>query len=159
MEPFNTGRSTGGYIQMFQAGAVDYGSHLPVPVAMSSGEGEYISAAVACMRASHIRMLVFDLKFFGTNEYNSNEPNYEPATIIIDNEVAISMATCNKDTAGNRYVARRYHYVRQGTALNKYKLEWIGTKYQLADTLTKPGTPFTFLSLLNLQLVEIENES
>ena len=112
----DTGRSTGGYIQMFQAGAVDYGSHLPVLVAMSSGEGEYISAAVACMRASHIRMLVFDLKFFGTNEYNSNEPNYEPATIIIDNEVAISMATCNKDTAGNRHVARRYHYVRLGGA-------------------------------------------
>ena len=68
------------------------------------------------MRASHIRMLVYNLKFLGTNEYNSNEPNYEPAIIIIDNEVAISMATCNKDTAGNRHVARRYHYVRQGTA-------------------------------------------
>ena len=51
----DTGRSTGGYITMIQAGAVDYGSHLPVPVAMSSGEAEYISAAVACMRASHIR--------------------------------------------------------------------------------------------------------
>ena len=111
------------------------------------------------MRASHIRMLVYNLKFLGTNEYNSNEPNYEPAIIIIDNEVAISMATCNKDTAGNRHVARRYHYVRQGTALNEHKFEWIGTKHQLADTLTKPGTPSTFLSLWNLQLVEIDNES
>ena len=43
------------------AGAVDYGSHLPVPVAMSSGEAEYISAAVACMKASHIRMLEYDV--------------------------------------------------------------------------------------------------
>ena len=110
------GRGTGGYITMIQAGAVDCGSQLPVPVALSSGEVKYISAAVACMHASHIRMLVYDLKFLGTNEYNSNEPNYEPAIIIIDNEVAISMATCNKDTAGNQHVARRYHYVRQGTA-------------------------------------------
>ena len=39
------------------------------------------------MRASHIRMLVYDFKCLGTNEYDSNEPNYEPATIIIDNEV------------------------------------------------------------------------
>ena len=144
---------------MIQAGAVDYGSHLPVPVAMSIGEAEYISAAVACMRASHIRMLVYDLKFLGTNEYDSNEPNYEPATIMIDNEAAISMATCNKDTAGNCHVARRYHCVRQGTTLNEHKFEWIGTKHQLADTLTKPGTPSTFLSLWNYQLIEIDNES
>ena len=46
-------------------GAVDYGSHLPVPVAMSSDEAEYISAAVACMKASHIRMLEYDFKFIG----------------------------------------------------------------------------------------------
>ena len=44
----DTGRSTGGYVGLFQAGPVDYGSHLPVPVAMSSGEAEYIAAAVAC---------------------------------------------------------------------------------------------------------------
>ena len=88
---------------------------------MSSGEAEYISAAVACMRTSHIMTLVYDLKFLGTNIYNSNKPNYEPATIIIDNEATMSMDTCNKDTAGNRHVAQRYHYVRQGTALNEHK--------------------------------------
>ena len=41
--------NTGGYIILRQAGVVDYGSHLPVPVAMSSGEAEYISVAVTCM--------------------------------------------------------------------------------------------------------------
>ena len=40
----DTGMSTGGYIILRQAGAVDYGSHLPVPVAMSSSAAEYISA-------------------------------------------------------------------------------------------------------------------
>ena len=53
----DTGRSTGGYIAMIQAGAVDYGSQLPVPVVVSSGEAKYISAAVACIRASYMRML------------------------------------------------------------------------------------------------------
>ena len=60
----NTGRSTGGYITMIQPGVVDYRSQIPVPVAISSGEAKYISAAVACMHASRIRMLVYDLKFF-----------------------------------------------------------------------------------------------
>ena len=67
----DTGRSTGGYIPLNQGGAVNYGSHLPVPVAMSSGEAEYISASVACMRASHLRMLIYNLKFLGSNTYDA----------------------------------------------------------------------------------------
>ena len=57
----DTGRSTGAHITFVQGGAVDYGCHLPVPVAMSSGKAEYITAAVACMRTSHLRMLMYDL--------------------------------------------------------------------------------------------------
>ena len=49
-----------------QSGTVNYGSRLPVPVAISSGEAEYISAAVACMKASHIRMLEYDFKHLGS---------------------------------------------------------------------------------------------
>ena len=45
---------------MIQVGAVDYGSHLPVHLAMSSGQVEYISAAVVSIRASHMRMLLYD---------------------------------------------------------------------------------------------------
>ncbi len=48
--------------------------------------------------------------------------NYEPAKMFIDNEAVISMAKCNKVTAGNQLVARRFHYVRQGTALNEYQV-------------------------------------
>ena len=65
----------------------------------------------------------------GSDNYDQDNISMELARIIIDNEAAISMATCNKDTAGNRHVARRYHYVWQGTALQKHKFEWIGTKF------------------------------
>ena len=154
----DTGRSTGGYVGLSQAGPVDYGSHLPVPVAMSSGEAEYIAAAVACMRASHIRMLTYDLRNLGSTTYDPNKPECEPSRIIIDNEAAIAMAKCNKDTAGNRHVARRYHYVQQGTTLKEHKFEWISTKYQLADPLTKSGTMGTFGLLWSLFLTEIDSE-
>ena len=66
-----------------------------------------------------------DLRCMGSDKYDQDNVNMEPARIIIDNEAAISMAKCNKDTAGNRHVARRYHYVRQGTALQEHKFEWI----------------------------------
>ena len=84
---------------------------------MSSG------AAAACMRASHLRMLTYDLKYLGTSKYNGDNLDYEPAKIIIDNEAAICMAKCNKGTAGNRHITQRYHYLRQGTALKEHKFE------------------------------------
>ena len=77
---------------------------------------------------------------------------YDPAKIIIDNGAAISMAKCNKDAAGNRHVARRFYYVRQGTALNEHKFHWISTKYQLADVLTKVGSNSKFKSLWEILL-------
>ena len=88
-----------------QGGPVGHSSHLPIPVAMSSGKAEYISAAAACMRASHLRMLIYNLKYLGTSKYDGDNMNYEPAKTIIDNEAAICMANCNKDTTGNRHVA------------------------------------------------------
>ena len=70
-----------------------------------------------------------------------------PAKIIIDNEAAIAMATCNKDTAGNRHVARRYHYVRQGTSLKEHTFNWIEFEHQLEDIQTKLGSPKSFSHL------------
>ena len=32
---------------------------------------------------------------------------------------------------------RRYHFVRQGSALGQHQLGWIGTENQMADPLTK----------------------
>ena len=112
----DTSRSTGGNICLTQGGAADYSSRLPVSLAMSSGEAEYISAAVACMKASHLRMLVYDLRFLGCDSYDSDKlKSCEPSRIIVDNEATISMPRCHNDTAGNSHVARTYHYIRQGT--------------------------------------------
>ena len=80
----------------------------------------------------------------------------EPARIIIGNEAAISMAKCDKDTAGNRHVARRYHYVRQGTALKEHVFDWINTKAQVADILTKVGTQAVFKHLWDIVLYKVE---
>ena len=122
---------------------------------MSSGEAEYISAAVACMRASHLRMLIYDLRSLGSESYDRNNLNCEPSRIIVDNEAAISMARCNKDTAGNGHViARRCHYVRQGTTLKEHTFEWIGTKNRLADILTKSSNAITFSPLWSIILHE-----
>ena len=93
---------------------------MPVPVVISSGEAEYMSTPVACMRASHIRMLINDLKFMGSESCNQDVVNLDLARIIIDNEVTNFMATCNKDTASKHHEARRYHSVQRGIALREH---------------------------------------
>ena len=103
----DTGRSIGGYIILGQAGVVDYGSHLPVLLVISTEEPEYISVVVACMKASHKRMLIYDFNYLGTQSYNLNNPICEPSKIIIGSEAAISTSKYNKDTAGNRHIVRR----------------------------------------------------
>ena len=152
----DTGRSTGGYNIMVKGGPVDYGSHLPIPVAMSSGEAEYIAAAVACMKGSHLRMLGYDFEHMGTENYDPMNMKYEASFVIIDNEAAKAMSECNKDTAGNRHIARRYHYVRQGTVMNEHKFHWISTKFQLADPMTKGGGPTKFESLEDKYMIDLD---
>ena len=52
------------------------------------------------------------LRYMGSKSYDGDDLKCESSRIIVHNDAAISMARCNKDTAGNRHVARRYHYVR-----------------------------------------------
>ena len=47
---------------MTQGDAANDSSSLPVFAAMSSGQAKYIFAAY--MKASHVRMLIFDLRFY-----------------------------------------------------------------------------------------------
>ena len=47
----------------------------------------------------------------GSKSYDLDNPIFEPSRIIIDNEATIAMSKCNKDTAGNRNIARKYHCV------------------------------------------------
>ena len=80
---------------------------------MSRGEAENTSAAIACIMVCQLRMLVCDWGFFGYKSYDLDILKCEPSKIlIIDNEAAILMSNCNKDTTGNRHIiARRWHYV------------------------------------------------
>ena len=108
---------------------------------------------------SHICILIHDLRCLGSKDYNPNKLTCEPSRIIIDNEAGSVMAKYNKHTVGNHHVARRYHYVHQGSTLKEHSLEWISTKNQLADPSTKPGTINTFGLLWLLLLTEIGNNN
>ena len=108
----DTGRSTGGYIIFKSGGAVDHRCHLPVPIALSSGEAEYLATAVACTAAQHIRMMNYDLYHLSDKDYEpENTENYPASNVILDSEAAIAIAKSDKNTKRTRHILCRYHFV------------------------------------------------
>jgi len=117
----DTGRSTCGRISFFHGGAIDHASYMPVPVAMSSGEAEYLGAAGAAIAAAHLRMLWYDFKCLGTSSTYSIElmEKEPPSLIMVDNEAAIATSASEKDTSRTRHILRRFHYVSRGCGPKK----------------------------------------
>jgi hypothetical protein len=154
----DTGRSTCGRMTFYMGGIIDHGTHVPVPVAMSSGEAEYLGAGTAAMSAAHFRMLHYDFENLGKEEYSLQAMDEtRPSTIFLDNTATIQMAQINRDTNRTRHISRRIHYVRQGVAKKQHKLIWIPTRYQLADILTKVPSAAKFKPLWDIILVEIND--
>ena len=54
----DTGRSKGEYVIMYWCGPIDYGTHVPGPVAQSSSEIEYNVSCTAVIALAHLRMLI-----------------------------------------------------------------------------------------------------
>jgi hypothetical protein len=135
----DTGRSTAGELIFCQGGIIHAKSHVPVPIAMSSGESEYNSSCSACMASSHLRMLLYDYKYLGTKHYNKVHQmlHIAPSILMVDNQAAVQMGMNDKQTKLTRHIARRFHYVREGVKSGIHKLYWIPKDHQLADILTK----------------------
>jgi hypothetical protein len=136
----DSGRSTGCFIITYMGGIVDHSSNLPDPVALSSAEAEYNEGCIAMMAASHLRMLLCEMEGI--------EENNKPATpIYFDSKSAMAMGNSYKDTKHTRHIMRRYHYVRENIAANRFSMQWISTEFQIADIGTKqtPGPRHQFL--------------
>jgi hypothetical protein len=112
------------------SGVVDHSSNMPEPVALSSAEAEYNEGCVAFMAASHLRMLLCELE-------GIQESTLPPTTIYFDSKSAIAMGSSYKDTKHTRHIQRRYHYVRENIANNRFTMGWITSEFQAADIGTK----------------------
>ena len=107
-DDIDTGRSTGGYIIFKLGGPIDHRCHLPIPIALSTGEAEYLAASVACTAAQHIRMMNYDLYHLTDQDYiQENTETYPASNIILDSAAAIAIAQSDKDTKRTRHILRR----------------------------------------------------
>ena len=134
----DTRRSTIGYKIFYRGGLIEWSSSLPIPIANSSAESEYMAACSACMSMTHLSMLIYDLDNLGKKDYDPYyTPRDSPNILMVDNSATVKMAQNFKPSKYTRHIERRFHYVRYGQKEKKHKLIWIPAKDQLADDLTK----------------------
>ena len=134
----DTGRSTCGYKIFVQGGLVDANSTMPIPVALSSAEAEYMGACNAGAMLCHLRDLRYDFENLGSSSFDINAIDKDtPSIILVDNQATIRMSKNYKVTGKNRHVGRRWHFVRQGVKQKLFNLQWIPGQDQLADDCTK----------------------
>ena len=123
---------------------------------MSSAEAEYMGACTACMAMAHLKMLMQDLKFLGSSNYEKRiEDKTYMNVLLVDNEATVAMAKNYKPTKKNRHIARRFHYVREGERTKEHHLEWIPAQDQLADDMTKTQNKDMIEKHLKRTLVEL----
>ena len=134
----DTGRSTCGFKVFCQGGVIESQSTMPVPVALSSAEAEYMGACNCGAMLSHLRELLYEFSFLGSNEYEIDGVfGKTPSILLIDNQATVSMSENYRVTSKNRHIGRRWHFVRRGVLGKLFKLIWIKAADQLADDTTK----------------------
>jgi hypothetical protein len=131
-------RSHSGYIVYLGGAPVDWSSNLQSTVALSSAESEMISAFSASRTIVYFRHL---LEEFGHAQSG--------ATVIWeDNEACIAQSKNPVNHKRCKHVLLKYHYLRDLTEASIVKLQYVCTKDQIADLLTKPLPPALFARLV-----------
>ena len=120
----DTGRSTGGYKIFVQGGLVEANSTMPVPVALSSAEAEYMGSCNLGAMVCHLRELLYDFMHLGREDYDrSGTYGKTPSILLIDNQATIAMSKNYQVTAKNRHVGHCWHFVRRGVKAKMFCLD------------------------------------
>ena len=147
-----TGRSTGAYIIFYQGGPIDYGTHVPGPVAQSSAESKYNEACTAGMALAHFRILI--------NELLNKDPDIVPEEsplIVLDSKSDMCMSKSGKDTKHTRHIAKIMYFVTNGEICKMQKIDWCEGGMQLADIGTKNVSEPDLTPRIKYIMVRLEN--
>eukprot|EP00253_Pinus_taeda_P018100 PITA_18100 len=97
-------------------------------ILLSTAEAEYITVATSCTQVLWMKQTLQDLQV----QFS------EPISIFCDNTSAISVSKNPVMHSKTKHILIKYHFVREQVAEKNIKLEYVGTKEQIADIFTKP---------------------
>eukprot|EP00253_Pinus_taeda_P005852 PITA_05852 len=97
-------------------------------IALSTAEAEYVAAASCCTQLLWMMQTLQDFQITCT-PYIS---------ILCDNTSAISISKNRVMHSKTKHIPIKYHFLREQVLEQKVKLEYVPSKEQVADILTKP---------------------
>ncbi|OWZ15685.1 Integrase, catalytic core protein [Phytophthora megakarya] len=125
----DTRRSVSGYVMQMGDCAITYSCKSQRTVALSSTEAEYMSLAHGVKEMLFLRELLMEL---GVQQHST--------AVNVDNQSAIAMANNPVHHQRTKHIHSRYHFVRERVAMGDIFIEYVGTKDNVADLLTKSVT-------------------
>jgi hypothetical protein len=131
----DTRKSTGGFLIFFGLCLVSWKSKLQTNVTRSSTEAEYVQLSITACEMITYRRLVEGLTPSAVRVNGSTLP---ASTLFGDNQGSIIMAIYASSGNRTRHIEVHHHYVRQEVKKGSIVLQYVNTKAQLADMLTKP---------------------
>jgi hypothetical protein len=135
-------RSTQGYTYDIGSGTLSWASKLQATTSLSTCEAEYKALAFATKEAVWLARLLNEI----TNSLELERP--PTATIIYgDNQGSIALAKNPVFHARTKYVDVQHHFVREKVASGEVELQFVSTKNQIADGLTKALPKDSFYAL------------
>jgi hypothetical protein len=103
-------------------------------VSLSTTEAEYIAATTCCTQVLWMKQTLQDIQV----EYD------EPIPIFCDNTSAISISKNPVMHSKMKHIPIKFHFLREQVTEKNIKVEYVGTKEQIADIFTKPLPRETF---------------
>jgi hypothetical protein len=121
-------RSTSGATFYLGECLVSWLSKKQSSVSLSTAEAEYIAATTCCTQVLWMKQTLTDIQV----EYD------EPIPIYCDNTSAISISKNPVMHSKTKHIPIKYHFLREQVAEKNIRVEYVGTKEQVANIFTKP---------------------
>ena len=137
-------RSVSGNITFLYGNPVNWNSHRQTTVALSSAEAEYYAMTDATKEALLVRQLLRELSY---DHYSA------PVPIHVDNMGAKYIAENMINNKRTKHIDIRYHFIRHYIQDKAIRLDYVPTKLNIADLMTKalPIQDFRRLSRMLLE--------
>jgi hypothetical protein len=122
-------KSTGGYIVMMNGLPVTWQSKKQSTIALSSTEAEYYALGEAVREALFLRQWM--------EHYVSGTRDQVPILVKCDNQGAIQIADHTTNHQRTKHIDVQHFFVREHVHSKAVRIEYVETRLQLADILTK----------------------
>ncbi|KAF7130877.1 hypothetical protein RHSIM_Rhsim10G0166500 [Rhododendron simsii] len=120
-------KSTFGQVFCLGTKIISWSSKKQRTIALSSAEAEYIAATDAACEAIWLRRILSDME----------HKEEGPTVIYCDNMSAIAMSKNSVFHGRTKHIELRHHFIRDLVQNGEIQLEFVNTKEQLADIITK----------------------